>query len=128
MFQKLISVTYLFFIFFNCTAQLFTQTEWENPSVIDIGKEPPHAHFIPLGNKNETNDNSSLVKSLNGIWKFNYVDKPDDRPTNFFKNNFNDVSWKEIEITFLILTCCNAVFISFFASTHVAFCSDSTPK
>jgi beta-galactosidase len=90
--------TLLLFIFCHCSAQLFNQTEWENPSIIDIGKEPPHAHFIPLGNKNETNDNSSFVKFLNGIWKFNYVDKPDDRPTNFFKNNFNDASWKIIEV------------------------------
>jgi beta-galactosidase len=98
MFKKIILVTFLFTVFNNCIAQLFNQTEWENPSIVEIGKEPAHAHFIPLANKNETNDNSSLVKSLNGIWKFNYVDKPDDRPTNFFKNNFNDVSWKKIEV------------------------------
>jgi beta-galactosidase len=96
--KKISFIIFLVFVFLNCTAQLFTQKEWEAPSIIDIGKEPAHAHFIPLANKNETNDNSSLVKSLNGIWKFNYVDKPDDRPTNFFKNNFNDVSWKKIEV------------------------------
>jgi beta-galactosidase len=79
-------------------AQLFTQTEWENPSIIEIGKELPHAHFIPLANTNETNDNSSLVKSLNGNWKFNYVDKPDDRPTNFFQNDFDDAVWKTIPV------------------------------
>ncbi len=98
MFQKLICVTYLFFVFSNCSAQLFTQKEWEDPSVVEIGKEPPHAHFIPLANKNETNENSTLIKSLNGFWKFNYVDKPDDRPTTFYKSNFNDASWKKIEV------------------------------
>jgi beta-galactosidase len=98
MVQKLISTSTLLFLFSNCIAQLFTQTEWENPAIIEIGKEPPHAHFIPLANKNETSDNSSLIKSLNGIWKFNYVDKPDERPASFFKNNFNDASWKKIEV------------------------------
>jgi beta-galactosidase len=98
MVQKLISTSALLFIFSNCIAQLFNQTEWEDPTIIDIGKEPPHAHFIPLANKNETNEHSSLVKSLNGIWKFNYVDKPDERPTNFFKNNFNDATWKKMEV------------------------------
>jgi beta-galactosidase len=79
-------------------AQLFTQTEWENPSIIEIGKEPPHAHFIPLANTNETEKTSSLIKSLNGNWKFNYVDKPYDRPTNFFQNNFDDAAWKIIPV------------------------------
>jgi beta-galactosidase len=98
MYKKIILVCLYFVVANNCIAQLFTQTEWENPSIIDIGKEPPHAHFIPLGSANETNDNSSLVKSLNGNWKFNYVDKPDDRPTIFFQNNFNDATWKMIPV------------------------------
>jgi beta-galactosidase len=82
----------------NLQAQLFTQTEWENPSIIEIGKEPPHAHFMPLANAKETEGKSSLIKSLNGNWKFNYVDKPDDRPTNFFQNNFDDAAWKNIPV------------------------------
>ncbi len=98
MFQKLIFVTYLFFVFSNCSGQLFTLTEWEDSTIIEIGKEPPHAHFIPLASTNETNLNSSLVKSLNGLWKFNYVDKPEDRPTTFYKNKFNDAAWKKIEV------------------------------
>ena len=98
-FKKMILIGFLFFSAFNmCIAQLFNQTEWENPSIVDIGKEASHSHFFSLANKNETNDNSSLVKSLNGIWKFNYVDNSNDRPTNFFKNNFNDAAWKKIEV------------------------------
>jgi beta-galactosidase len=98
MFKKILLVGFLFSTFNKCIAQLFTQTEWENPSIIEIGKEPPHAHFIPLANANETQGNSSLIKSLNGNWKFNYVDKPDDRPTNFFQNNFDDAAWKNIPV------------------------------
>jgi beta-galactosidase len=79
-------------------AQLFNQTEWENPAIVDIGKEKPHAHFIPLANDKETADNSSLVKTLNGRWKFNYVDKPDDRPKDFYNVDFNDTSWATIDV------------------------------
>jgi beta-galactosidase len=98
MFKKILLFGFLFSTLNKCIAQLFTQTEWENPSIIEIGKEPPHAHFIPLANPNETQGNSSLIKSLNGNWKFNYVDKPDDRPTNFFQNNFDDAAWKNIPV------------------------------
>jgi beta-galactosidase len=98
MFKKNFFSVLLLFIVFCCKAQLFSQTEWENPSAVDVGKEAPHAYFIPLANKNETNNNSSLVKLLNGFWKFNYVEKSEERPTNFFKNNFKDASWKKIEV------------------------------
>jgi beta-galactosidase len=79
-------------------AQLFTQTEWENPSIVEISKEPAHAHFMPLSSANENEKTSTLIKSLNGKWKFNYVDRPVDRPTTFFQSNFNDASWKNIGV------------------------------
>lgn len=77
-------------------AQLFNQTEWENPAITDIGKEPPHAWFIPFASENETT--SSLIQSLNGQWKFHYVDKPADRPLDFFQPAFNDADWKNITV------------------------------
>lgn len=77
-------------------AQLFNQTEWENPSIIDIGKEPPHSFFIPYPNTTEVK--SSLVKTLNGQWKFHYTDKPADRPVDFYTPAFNDAAWKNISV------------------------------
>jgi beta-galactosidase len=75
-------------------AQLFNQTEWENPSIVEIGKEPPRSFFIPYANTTEVN--SSLVQSLNGQWKFHYTDKPADRPVDFYTPAFNDAAWKNI--------------------------------
>jgi beta-galactosidase len=83
---------------FQTTAQLFNQTEWENPRITGIGKETPHAHFIPLGAATETDGRSSLVKPLNGNWKFWYVDKPADRPLNFFQPGYDDQPWKNIAV------------------------------
>lgn len=77
-------------------AQLFNQTEWENPSIVEIGKLPPHAWFLPYTHEAETT--SSLIQSLNGQWKFHYVDKPADRPLDFFQSSFNDACWKNIEV------------------------------
>lgn len=77
-------------------AQLFNQTEWENPAVVQIGQQAPHAWFLPLANESEKK--SSLVQSLNGQWKFHYVDRPYDRPKTFFATNFNDAGWKPITV------------------------------
>jgi hypothetical protein len=52
MYKKIILICLYFVVANNCIAQLFNQTEWENRSIIDIGKEQPRAHFIPLGSAN----------------------------------------------------------------------------
>jgi beta-galactosidase len=86
------------FLAISLQAQKFSQEEWENPAIVEIGKLPAHAYFVPLANSNETNENSSLTQSLNGQWKFNYVDRPADRPLRFFENNFDDAHWKMIPV------------------------------
>ena len=63
------------------SAQFFDYTEWEDPTVVDINKEPAHVSFMSYENavqalKNDYNS-SPFYKLLNGNWKFNYSDKPD---------------------------------------------------
>jgi beta-galactosidase len=76
--------------------QLFDQTEWENPAIVEIGQEKPHAWFIPLAG--ESGQQSAFVQSLNGQWKFQYVDRPGDRSTNFHLPDFDDRLWKNIAV------------------------------
>ena len=38
------------------------------------------------------------VKSLNGIWKFNYVGKSEDRPTDFMAKDFDGNNWTNMEV------------------------------
>jgi beta-galactosidase len=92
--KKILIVLGLFYSGF-LNAQLFNFTEWENPSVVEINKLPPHNYFIPFVNNA---NNSELVTSLNGNWKFNYVDQPEQRPTDFYKVDLNDNNWKNIAV------------------------------
>jgi len=78
------------------------QNEWEAPQIIDRNKEQPHATFV-IYNSQESAlksnpESSSYYKSLNGLWKFDLVKKPSERPTDFYGLNFNDNSWKEIQV------------------------------
>ena len=61
---------------------------WENPEIISENKLPPHATLIPFDDLEKAltfkKENSSRIKSLNGLWKFNWAPKPDDRPLEFF--------------------------------------------
>ncbi|MBD3197163.1 MAG: DUF4981 domain-containing protein [Candidatus Lokiarchaeota archaeon] len=75
--------------------------DWENPEIIGINKLDAHNTLIPFedfSSSLKNREKSSYYHSLNGIWKFNWVRKPADRPINFFKDDFDDNSWDDIEV------------------------------
>ncbi|MHA1729646.1 MAG: glycoside hydrolase family 2 TIM barrel-domain containing protein [Promethearchaeota archaeon] len=74
--------------------------DWENSEVIGKNKEPSHCTSIPYPNVESTlkNEKSPYFKSLSGKWKFNWVKKPDNRPKNFYKIDYNAENWEEIPV------------------------------
>ena len=67
-----------------------------------IHKEPPHATLMPYANLTEAlaakRHASSFCRSLNGQWKFHWVPRPEERPVDFYKPDFDVSSWKEIPV------------------------------
>ncbi|MBT4054958.1 MAG: beta-galactosidase, partial [Candidatus Marinimicrobia bacterium] len=90
--------------FFTLLLTMFAQSpsEIEDPSIVEINKLPPRATIFNFESKNlAINDNpehSQYYQSLNGIWKFNWVRNPDDRPLDFFESDFNDSSWDDFHV------------------------------
>lgn len=80
----------------------FVPKEIEDPENIGINKEASHATLMPYASLQEalkTNRHaSSFSLSLNGLWKFNWVDWPQKRPVNFYKQNYDVSGWKEIKV------------------------------
>jgi beta-galactosidase len=80
----------------------FTYKEWEDPSVTQLGQLPPHSFSMDYANADDVFANdfskSPNFKSLNGTWKFYYVNQPEERPQDFYKTNFNDWTWKELTV------------------------------
>jgi beta-galactosidase len=77
--------------------------DWENPRVFGINKEPAHATFTPFLDdsaalKGGASLPSTLVQSLNGMWKFNWVKSPELRPADFYKPSYDGSSWKQIRV------------------------------
>jgi beta-galactosidase len=80
----------------------FTYKEWEDEKIIHINLEKPHATFtsyqtIADAQKDDFSA-SKNYKLLNGNWKFNHVDQPEQRPVNFHQTNFDDSQWKVIKV------------------------------
>lgn len=76
--------------------------EIQNPELLGINKEKAHASLMPYADLNEAlNANrhgSTFCRSLNGMWKFNWVSWPQMRPVDFYKPEYNVASWKEIPV------------------------------
>ncbi|MEO7211790.1 glycoside hydrolase family 2 TIM barrel-domain containing protein [Mucilaginibacter sp.] len=80
----------------------FVPKEIEDPKNIGINKEASHATLMPYGSLKEAlaanRAASSFSRSLNGLWKFNWVDWPQKRPVNFYKTDYDVSKWKDIKV------------------------------
>jgi len=99
-FKKLLSLTFIALLF---ALPIWAQNnDWENPSLVNVGMEKPHVTFMLFDNQKDaiTDDytRSNYFKSLNGNWKFNYVDQYKDRPTAFINPEFNDSGWANLTV------------------------------
>ena len=76
--------------------------EIEDPECLGINKEPYHATLMPYANLTEAlkanRHESSLCLSLNGLWKFNWVSWPQQRPVDFYKLSYDVSGWKDIKV------------------------------
>jgi beta-galactosidase len=76
--------------------------DWENPAVVGINKGAPHCSLIPYPDERMALENNRLLspyfQSLDGYWKFNWVESPDDRPMDFYEPGFDDSDWKQIAV------------------------------
>ncbi|MDF1573057.1 MAG: glycoside hydrolase family 2 TIM barrel-domain containing protein [Bacteroidales bacterium] len=78
------------------------RTEWEDPQVYEVNREPQRAWFIPFKDSATFDagdpSSSSFVLSLNGTWKFHLAQNPDGRPFMFYKEDYDIRDWEEIAV------------------------------
>lgn len=82
-------------------SQITAPPDWENPHVYGINKEPARATFTPFPDEATARDgghSSPWVQSLDGAWKFRWVKRPELRPADFYKPEFDVSGWKEIPV------------------------------
>ncbi|WNH11967.1 glycoside hydrolase family 2 TIM barrel-domain containing protein [Thalassobellus suaedae] len=94
---------YSFIVFFLTPIILIAQqNDWENPYVNHINRLPAHTTFYSYSELGQAKENirekSSLFKSLNGDWQFNWVAKPDEAFKDFQKVNFDASKWDVIDV------------------------------
>ena len=85
----------LLFVFSVFSANLFSQTEaelnaWNDVNVFEINRVYPRANVIPVGEE--------WSQSLNGDWKFAWVEHPDQAPADFYKTDYDVSAWNTIKV------------------------------
>ena len=80
----------------------FGQSEFENPLINSINREPYGATSISFPTETEAlqvkRSSSSRYQSLNGTWKFKFITDWDNLPSDFMKAETNDDSWDNIPV------------------------------
>ncbi|MBS2212649.1 DUF4981 domain-containing protein [Carboxylicivirga mesophila] len=94
-------ICYLLLIIFS-SISCYAQEDWENERIFAINREIPYSTFYTYDCEAAAINNvpleSPFYQSLNGIWKFNWVTKPADRPQNFFQTDYDVSNWDNIKV------------------------------
>jgi beta-galactosidase len=76
-------------------------TELQTPGIVSVNRMPMRASAFAFENRtlaqSRTKEQSSYFLSLNGSWKFNWVQDPRKRPLDFYKTDFNDATWNNFK-------------------------------
>jgi beta-galactosidase len=96
----------LFTVIFNgCLWQAGAQslpTELQTPEIVSVNRQPMRASAFTYENRalaeSRQKEQSAYFLSLNGPWKFHWVQDPNKRPQDFYKTDFDDRSWSSFPV------------------------------
>lgn len=79
-----------------------TGQEWQQPELVGYNKLQPHAWFTSFASTDEAKgvlpEGSSYWQSLDGQWKFHFAKNPDERPKDFYRTDYNDAAWDDVQV------------------------------
>ena len=83
--------------------QAQTFNEWRDPNVNEVNRQPMHSTFKLFQSVEDAageycDQENPYRLSLNGTWRFNWVENADQRPTDFFTVGYNDKGWDNMEV------------------------------
>ncbi len=82
--------------------KIIAQNLWEDPTFYQENKEAPHVTFMLFDQADKVikddYSQSPFHQSLNGEWKFSYVDKEANRNKDFYKTDLDDSKWNNIKV------------------------------
>ncbi|MBQ4407993.1 MAG: beta-galactosidase [Bacteroidales bacterium] len=68
--------------------------DWENPDILGVNKLPYHATLQLPSKMKECQE----IVSLDGKWLFHWSKNPDERPADFYKEDYDVSRWDKINV------------------------------
>ena len=85
-----------------CMATAQTGKEWDDPKITSVNREVAHTTAIPMATETDivSNDMSAspYYQSLDGKWKFYWVNTPTKATAAMCAKDYNDASWTDIDV------------------------------
>lgn len=92
--MKKLSSLVLLCALFSVPGYAQTFREWQDPQLNAVNREPMRANFFAYrAGEAPKKSKSANYLSLNGTWKFNFVNDVASRPADFWRKDFNDKGW-----------------------------------
>ncbi len=77
-------------------------SEVESLAALNVNKEPAHATLMPYATLAQAlagkRAESPFARTLNGDWRFHWVPRPEQRPADFYKPEYDVSAWKTIPV------------------------------
>lgn len=90
-------VLVLSFAVSNVLSQSSLPAELQTPEIVSVNRMPMRASAFAYESaelaEKRVKENSRYFLSVNGNWKFNWVQNPDDRPKDFYTLAYDDSKW-----------------------------------
>ena len=79
-----------------------TFKEWHDMSVNNVNRFPLHSTFFAYESREAAlrgdRQKSANFLSIEGDWRFQWVKNADERPTDFFRTDYDDAAWKTMRV------------------------------
>ena len=79
-----------------------TGKEWDNPAITSVNREVSHTVALPMASEADVQQNnpklSPYYQSLDGVWKFNWVNTPAKATAAMCAKDYDDASWTDIDV------------------------------
>ena len=77
--------------------------EWEDPSVTEVNRLPSRNCSVPLADESaalsaDLEPSTPYAMTLDGKWKISWCGEPSQRPLEFYRTDFDDSGWSDIDV------------------------------
>ena len=84
------------------TVHAQTGKEWDDPTISHVNRETAHTTALPMQSEADVVKNdrtlSPYYQSLDGVWKFNWVNTPSKATTTMCAKDYDDAAWTDIDV------------------------------